>query len=264
MHRTYGILAASALIAAASLPAGAAIVTEEITYRHGDTQLVGVLAYDDATTAARPGVLVLPEWWGRNDYPVERARQLAELGYAALAVDMYGDAKVTTDPAEAGKWAAAVAGDPDVARPRAKAALDAFAAVPVVDSDRIAAIGYCFGGRIALEMARAGLPVRGVVSFHGSLDTARPAKPGQVKARVLVCHGAADPMVSAKDVAFLKEEMAAAGADARVIEYEGAVHSFTNPAADKIGMEGVGYHEDADRKSWDDMKEFLADALGEK
>ncbi len=236
----------------------AEIRTETIEYAQGDLKLKGFLAYDDAVADQRAGVLVIPEWWGLNDYPKSRAEQLAALGYVAFVADMYGEGKTTTDPGEAGRWAGA-AREAGLAE-RAQAALDVLKRREQTDPARVAAIGYCFGGTTVLEMARAGHDLRGVVSFHGNLATAHPARDG-VTARILVLHGAADPMVPPAQVNAFKEEMDQADADYRVIEYEGAVHAFSNPNADKAGLEGVAYQEKADKESWEAMKAFLSDVL---
>lgn len=253
-----GVLA-STLVPAAE----AAIQHRDVTYEHGGVKMVGVLAWDDAVKGKRPGVVVFPEWWGRNAYPIGRADQLAKLGYVAFAADMYGGGRATTDPKEAGKWAGEVRGDPALMRGRAGAALDALNAQPEVDPGRVAAIGYCFGGTAALELARSGADLDGVVSFHGNLDTKRRAEPGDVKAKVLVLHGEADPHVPPETVKAFREEMKAAGADARVVGYPGAVHGFTNPANKGSTTPGLGYQEEADRKSWEEMKGFLGKVLGQ-
>jgi len=185
---------------------------------------------------------------------------LAELGYTALAVDMYGDGKQANHPDDAGKFAGEVSANMPVAKVRFLAALDSLKSDPTVDAERIAAIGYCFGGGTVLNMARLGVDLKGVVSFHGSLGTDDPAQPGAVKAKVLVCHGAADSFVTAEQIADFKKEMESAGVDYKFIAYEGALHSFTNPDADRYAKEfglGVGYNAAADQGSWADMQEFF-------
>src|SRR5687768_9574496 len=178
----------------------AAIQTKPIEYKAGDVTLKGVLAWDDAVQGKRPGVIVVHEWWGNNDYPQRRARQLAEMGYVGFAVDMFGDGKTTRDPKQAGEWATAVAQDRGTLEARVRAALDTLKAQPQVDPARVAAIGYCFGGGVALEMARLGMDLAGVVSFHGTLATRNPASKGQVKSRVLVLTGDADDFVPKSQV----------------------------------------------------------------
>lgn len=233
---------------------------EPLTYRHGDLELVGSLAYDDALPGRRPGVVVVHEWWGLGEHPRERARRLAGLGYVALAVDMYGGGQVTTDRAVAQKLAGGLRGDPGLLRARAAAGYEALRAHPRVDPERIAAIGFCFGGTVALQMAYAGLPLRGVVSFHGN-----PTPPGEgdaVRARVLVCHGADDPHVQAATIEAFKQAMRERRIDWQWIDYGGAVHSFTNPAADG-SLPGACYDAAADRRSWEHMRQFLAEVLAE-
>ena len=241
-------------------PLLAEVITEELSYRHGDTEMRGMLAYNKANKAAGPGVLVIHEWWGQNDYPRERARMLAELGYTALAVDMYGDGKTAEHPDDAGKFARAVGGNPELAKARFDAALAALREQPMVADDKIAAIGYCFGGGVVINMARAGTDIDGVVSYHGSLDTGTPAQAGDIKTRVLVFNGAADPLVTTEQIEAFKGEMDAAGADYRFVNYPGALHGFTNPGADEKGKAfslPLAYDEKADRDSWEQTLAFF-------
>ncbi len=233
------------------------IVKTPIHYRQGDANLEGVLVFDDASSAKRPGILVFPEWWGLNDYPKQRAEQLAKLGYVAFAADMYGDDKTTEDPAEATKLSAAVKNDLDTLRARAQAALDVLRADPHVDSDKIAAIGYCFGGTVALELARSGAPLAGAVSFHGGLATDRPDDAKNIKGKILVCTGGDDAFVPPAQVAGFEEEMRRGGVDWQVIVYGGAHHAFTNPKADSHHLRNIAYNADADRRSWAAMKSFF-------
>jgi dienelactone hydrolase len=239
----------------------AKVVLKEIPYKAGDTDMLGYLAYDDAITDKRPGVAVVHEWWGNNDYAKMRAQKLAELGYVAFAVDMFGKGKITDDPKQAGEWAGTVKNNPDIARQRMTAGLEILKQQPKSDPEKIAAIGYCFGGTVVLHSARANRPLKGVVSFHGDLSTVRPAtkKP---QAKILVCAGAADPMVPKEQVDTFRKEMESAGADFKIIEYPDAQHSFTNPKADSHNIPGVKYNEAADTKSWEDMKAFFKDVLG--
>jgi dienelactone hydrolase len=238
------------------------IHTEPVTYAAGDTTLRGCLATDRSKQGARPGVLVVHEWWGLNDYIRRRARMLAELGYSALAVDMYGDGKVADNPTDAGALMNAVLADREAAEDRFRAAYELLRSQPTVDPTRIAAIGYCFGGAVVLHAARTGMPLRGVVSFHGALSSFHKPAPGGVKAKLLVCHGAADRLVPEADVAAFKQEMDQAKADYRFIAYPNAQHGFTNPetdaAAKRFGGFPIGYDAEADRRSWQDMTEFLA------
>jgi dienelactone hydrolase len=240
------------------------ITTEPLTYTAGGATLRGMLAMDSARGGPRPGVLVVHEWWGLNDYIERRARMIAELGYVALAVDMYGDGKVAGNPADAGALMNSVLGNIKSGEERFRAAYDALRARPEVDADRIAAIGYCFGGAIVLHAARIGMPLRGVVSFHGALGSFHTPAPGGVKAKILVCHGAADSLVPDADIAAFKQQMDHAKADYRFVAYPNALHGFTNPDADaKAKQYGIPLAYDAatDRRSWQDMQEFLAHAF---
>lgn len=246
--------------------AQAAVVGEEIDYRVGDVTLQGYLAYDDAIDGPRPGVLVVHEWWGHNEHARESARRLAEQGYVALALDMYGDGRLAEHPDQAGEFASAVMSDMDTARARFEAAMDVLGEHSAADPDQIAAIGYCFGGAVVLNMARMGLPgLDGVASFHGSLGTPVPARPGEVHARVLVLHGADDPLVPEEQVEAFRAEMDAAGVDYEFIAYPGATHSFTNPEADanaeRFGLP-LGYDAEADQQSWAELQAFLDELFG--
>lgn len=239
--------------------AAGAIRTERIEYRHGDAVLEGYLAYDDAATAKRPGVLVVHEWWGLNDYAKRRVEQLARLGYVAFALDMYGRGKVTTDPKVAGQWAGSFRNDRGLMRARAAAGLEVLRGRPQVDQERLAAIGYCFGGTVALELARSGANLKGAVSFHGGLATPNPADARNIKGKVLVLHGADDTFESPAEIAAFQDEMRQAKVDWQMVYYGGAVHSFTNPDADKAGIKGVAYNAAADRRSWQAMRDFFAE-----
>ena len=243
---------------------GAAAAGEEVSYSADGTTLKGYIARPAKADGKRPGVLVVHEWWGNNDYPRKRADMLAQLGYVALALDMYGDGKVASHPKDAGAFAGEVRKQMDVAEKRFRAALALLAGQRDVDTRRIAAIGYCFGGGMVLEMARRGLPLAGVVSFHGSLPTQTPARPGGVKAKVLVLNGADDPFVKPEQIEAFKKEMDAAGVDYRFINYPGAVHAFTNPDATENGKKfnmPLAYNADADRKSWEEMQRLFGAIL---
>ena len=247
-----------------ALTSGAAVVGREVTYTAGETTMKGFLAYDDAAKSARPGILVVHEWWGHTPYARKRATMLAELGYVALAVDMYGDGKTAAHPDDAGKFAGEVRKNMPVGEARFRAARKLLAEQPQTDASKVAAIGYCFGGSVVLHMARVGEPLAGVVSFHGSLGTETPAKADAVKARVLVCTGEDDVMIPAEQVKAFETEMTDAHAKFRIVSYKGAKHSFTNPDADKFGQEfkiPLAYNADADQASWDDMKRFLREAF---
>ena len=239
----------------------AEIKTEEVRYQQGETTLNGYLAYDDAIEGKRPGILVVHEWWGHNAYVRKRAEMLAALGYIALAIDMYGEGKLATHPDTAGKFSSEVIKNMEgIGKARFLAALDVFKNHPMADSQRVAAIGYCFGGATVLQMARLGVDLSGVVSFHGSLSGPFLARPGQVKARVLVCNGADDSFVTPEQIASFKKEMEEAGVDYRFVNYEGAQHSFTNPQADELGRTfnlPLAYNAQADQQSWQDMQAFF-------
>lgn len=244
--------------------AQAEIQGKEVQYEANGTTLKGYLAYDDAVAGKRPGVLVVHEWWGHNEYARKRAEMLAGLGYTALAVDMYGNGKQAAHPDEAGQFASEVAENAPVAKERFLAGLNFLKAQESVNPEKIAAIGYCFGGATVLNMARAGVDLKGVVSFHGSLATETPAQPGTVKAKVLVAHGAADSFIPQEDIDAFKKEMEAAGVDYKFVAYPEAKHSFTNPDADKISAEfalPIAYNAPADKKSWEDMQAFLQEVF---
>jgi dienelactone hydrolase len=254
------ILIAICLMLAYATTGQAAVLGQEVQYRSGDTVLKGYLAYDDSIPGRRPGILVVHEWWGHNAYARKRARMLAELGYTALAVDMYGEGKKAAHPDDAGRFSSELKQNLPLAKTRFIAALELLKQHPTVDSKHTAAIGYCFGGGIVLEMARAGLDLDGVVSFHGSLGTATPARSGVVKAKVLVLNGADDPFVKPEHIARFKEEMKAAGVPYRFVNYPGARHSFTNPDADSFGRRfalPLAYNLEADIQSWRAMQEFF-------
>ena len=256
--------AASMPIAAASKPAST-LEHKEITYKVGDLEMKGYLAWDPSQTGPRPGVLVVHEWWGHNDYARRRANDLAKLGYVAFSVDMYGDGKTVDHPKDAGAMAGAVMSDPDGAQARFEAAKKVLTDFEMTDATKVAAIGYCFGGAIVLHMARRGVDLDAVASFHGSLGTKEPVtKTGVIKAKILVAHGADDPFVKASEIEAFKKEMTTAGADMRFEAYEGAVHSFTNPGADVFGEKfglPLKYNEAADKKSWESMKALFKEAF---
>jgi dienelactone hydrolase len=241
--------------------ASADIKTEPVDYRDGDVELQGFVAYDDSTTDKRPVVLVVPEWWGLNEYAKERARQLAQMGYVGFAVDMYGKDVVTTDKDRAGELAGKLYGDAKLWRGRITAGLKAAQGHPRVDATRVAAIGFCFGGSTVLQLAYTGADVDGVVSFHGGL--APPdAGDGEIKAKILILHGADDPMVPDAKVQPVIEALRAKKADWQLVYYGGAVHSFSNPKAGGTGIPGVAYHKATADRSWRLMKSFLDELFG--
>jgi dienelactone hydrolase len=242
------------------------VVEKSVGYTSQGVNFKGYLAYDENVKGKRPGVLVVHEWWGLNDYARKRARMLAELGYAALAVDMYGDGKTAMHPDDAGRFSSELMKNFDVAKARFLAALDFLKQQSMVDPTRIAAIGYCFGGGVVLNMARQGVDLKGVASFHGSLATVKLAQPGMVKAKVLVLHGADDKFIKPEQIDAFKKEMSDAQVDYQFISYPGAVHSFTSPDADTLGKKfnmPIAYNADADKKSWNELKAFLKKIFGE-
>jgi dienelactone hydrolase len=250
------------LLLCLAFTARAEIASAPLEYIHEGVKLQGVVFWDDARTGKRPGVLVVHEWWGLNDYAKDRARQLAALGYVALAADMYGAGRTTDRQDEAGAWSGAVTGDVAVWRGRARAGLAALAARPDVAAGQLAAIGYCFGGSTVMQLAYSGADLKGVVSFHGSLPVGEPEAMRAVKARILVAHGAADPFVPAEQVQRFQAALAAAGLDWQFMSYSGAEHSFTAPGADARGMKGVKYDANADRRSWRLMQDFFGEIFG--
>lgn len=273
MHlRRAGILAAALTVASvgcAGEEAGESretsmapdIQTREIEYRYGDTSLQGFIAWDDAVQGKRPGVLVVHEWWGHNEHARNQARRLAEAGYVGFALDMYGEGKLATHPEDAQAMVAEATQDPSVAMGRFNAAVQQLKQDPHVDPERIAAIGYCFGGSVVLTMARAGADLDAVASFHGAMPTSAPVDSGTVRARMLVLAGAADPLVPPEQVAAFADEMREAGARIEVISYPGAQHSFTNPEADARGIDGLAYNAEADRQSWAALLEMLEEVF---
>jgi len=253
------------LVLATFAQAQGAVIGKEVSYRAGDVDLKGYIAFDDAIAGKRPGVIVVHEWWGLNDYARRRADMLAKEGYVALAVDMYGKGQTADHPDEAGKFAALVSKNLPLERQRFLAGLEVLKAEPHTDATRLAAIGYCFGGGVVLQMARDGVDLKGVVSFHGELGTQNLAKPGAIKARILVFQGGDDKFIPMKiRQAFIKE-MTEAGADFTFHSFPGALHSFTNPDADELGKKfnlPLAYQEKADLESWGEMLDFFNHIFG--
>jgi len=237
----------------------AAVQTKVIEYKQSDQVLEGYLAWDDAVTGSRPGVLVVHEWTGLGDYAKMRAKMLAEMGYIAFSADIYGKGIRPATPQEAGAQAGMYKNNPKLMRDRVRAGLDALRREPLCDPKRVAAIGYCFGGTCVLELARSGADVAGVVSFHGGLATATPADAKHIRGKVLVLHGGDDPHVPPKEVDAFEDEMRAAGVGWQVVVYGGAVHAFTNPSAGSDKSRGAAYNAAADRRSWETMKAFFAE-----
>lgn len=247
-------------------PLRAEVTGREVSYTAGDTTLKGYLAWNGASPGKRPGVLVIHEWWGHNDYARQRAEKLAGLGYVALAVDMYGDGKTADHPKDAGAFAGEVMQNIETGEARFAAAMDFLKAQPQTDGTRLAAVGYCFGGAVALHMARIGMDLDAVASFHGNLSAKTEAEEGKVKARVLVCHGADDAFIPQEQVDAFHREMNDAGVDYRFEAYPGAVHGFTNPDATALGKKfdlKLAYDKKADQASWEALKKLLAEVFGE-
>lgn len=243
-----------------SVQVQAEIVTEVVDYSDGEISMKGYITHDDSIKGKRPGIIVVHEWWGHNDYAKRRARMLAKLGYSAIALDMYGGGKNASHPKDAGMFAGEVKKNMAVAEKRFMAAYNLLQKQEHVAKDKVAAIGYCFGGGIVLEMARRGVELDGVVSFHGSLGTKSVAKRGKVKAKVLVLNGEVDPFVKQTEIAIFKDEMRAARVDFEFISYPNAKHAFTNPGADKFGNKfkiPLAYNKAADENSWAEMKRFF-------
>jgi len=258
----HSIMKTLSLIAllAGTLATQAAIHTETVEYKHGDVTLEGHLAYDNAINTTRPAVLISHQWKGLSDYEKKRAEMLAKLGYVVFAVDIYGKGIRPKDAATASAEAGKYKGDRALLRERVNAGLETLRKQKFVDPKRIAAIGYCFGGTTVIELARSGADVAGVVSFHGALDSPKPEDGKNIKCKVLALHGADDPFVPEKDIAAFESEMRNAGVDWQLINYGGAVHSFTDWNADG-SMKGAKYDKRADERSWEDMKQFFVEIL---
>lgn len=235
----------------------AALKTQLVEYRDGDQVLEGYLAYDAAKVGKRPAVLIVHDWKGVGPNVQQRAQQLARLGYLAFAADIYGKGVRPDSPAAASAQAGKYKQDRALFRSRLQAGYRAMLASPQADAGRTAAIGYCFGGTGVLELARAGADVRGVVSFHGGLDSPTPADGKNIRGKVLILHGAEDPFVKPADIDALLAELRSADVDWQMITYSGAVHSFTHPEAGNDASTGVAYNASADRRSWGAMRQFL-------
>lgn len=233
------------------------VVTETVTYEHNGEKLEGYLARDDGIEGKRPGVLVVHEWWGLNEFARRQAEELAGMGYNAFALDMYGKDKVTDHPDKASEWSGRVSSDVDLWRKRAKVGLDVLRRDSYTDKSRIAAVGYCFGGSTVQQLAYTGADISGVVSFHGSLLEPPEGIKGADTPKILICHGASDPMTKKKNIPEYISAMEGSGIDWQLIIYGGARHSFTNPDADDNEMDATAYDESADRRSRRHMKIFL-------
>jgi len=233
------------------------LVEQEVVYTSDSTNLKGFLVYDNKIKGKRPGVLIVHEWWGLNDYARSRARMLAELGYTAFALDMYGDGKTANHPEDAQKFASAIFSNVKMGEDRFLAAYNFLKRQETVEPNNIAAAGYCFGGAVVLHMARIGTDLKAVASFHGGIQAITPAEEGKVKAFVLVCNGADDPFTTQEQIDAFKKEMDSAKVQYKFVNYPGAIHSFTSPAADSLGRKfnmPLAYNEKADKESWQEMK----------
>lgn len=242
-----------------ALPVAAEIQTKAVHYEHDGEKLTGHLYWDDAQRGERPGVLVVHEWWGLNEYAKKRARMLTELGYVAFAADMYGGGKVTETPDQAREWMQEVTADVEGWRERAAEGLKQLVAGGRVDEDRLAAIGYCFGGATVLQMAYGNAPVRGVVSFHGALPSAPEEVKGKIDPQILVLHGNADSFIAPEVVTHFRKKLEASEAVWEMNSYGGVKHGFTNPDADRSGIPNLAYDGRADRRSWKGMQDFFAE-----
>ena len=241
----------------------AEVLKNAVSYQHDDLELEGYLAYDDSIEGKRPAILVVHEWWGLNDYARRRVEQLARMGYVSFGLDMYGKGKVTEHPEQAAEWVKQVNSNVRLWQQRALAGLEILKKDPRTDTTRIAAIGYCFGGATVQQLAYSGAHIKGIVSFHGSLlppmdDQAKP-----VKAKILICHGAADPFAEEGAVQNYISAMERAGLDWQMIIYGGAKHGFTNPDADQAGMKALRYSKSADQRSRGHMEKFFEEIFGQ-
>ncbi|MCW5765384.1 MAG: dienelactone hydrolase family protein [Phycisphaeraceae bacterium] len=263
MTRAIAIVALVALLPLfAAEPAMAKIKTEVVEYQIDGQKFQGFLSYDDADDRPRPGVVVFPEWWGCNDYARTRAEMLAAMGYIAFAADMYGQGRTTADSKQAGAWAGEVFGDNAALRRRAAAALAQLAGHKLADRTRLAAIGYCMGGTVATELARTGADLKAVVAFHASTFAGKDAAANKdIKAVVMICHGAEDDFVKPEEITNFHAFMKEAGKRFVFISYSGAVHAFTNPNADKANIPSVRYNADADRRSWRHMRDLFEEVF---
>lgn len=242
-------------------PVWGELKSQVVDYQDGETRLQGYLVWDDSQTGRRPGVLVVHEWWGLNDYARQRARQLAELGYVAFALDMYGAGKVTRHPDQAGSWMKEIRNNNRQWVTRAETGLSVLKRRPEVDPQRLAAIGYCFGGATVLQMAYSGLDLDAVVSFHGSLPVPQESQLKQIQASILVAHGSADPFVPREAATTLINALDRAGVDWELAMFGNTRHGFTNPSAAEYGMEALAYNRQADRRSWAMMRELFDEVL---
>ena len=240
------------------------IESASVEYSAGTTAMKSFISKPEKEQFTHPGILVFPEWWGLTDYLERRTKQLAELGYVAMAVDMYGEGKIASDPEEAGALMNGVLSKMEEGEARVLTAIDFLKSQAEVDANRLGAIGYCFGGAMVLHAARKGWPLRAVASFHGSLGANHQAESGDVHTKIMVCHGEADAMVTSDNVKEFSREMNRLGAEYVIKTYPDALHGFTNPATTALGQKygiPVGYNETADLQSWDELKDFLSEHI---
>ncbi|MDB5050823.1 MAG: dienelactone hydrolase family protein [Fibrobacteres bacterium] len=248
--------AAFALILSVSALSGAAVKTEIVAYKQDTTTLEGLLVYDGAAKGKQPGIVLGPDWMGVSDLAKQYAEKVAKLGYVVLVADIYGKNVRPKDMKEAGAASDIYKKDRALMQARVRAAYDQLRKSARVDTSRLAAMGYCFGGGVALELARSGAPLKGTITFHGNLDTPHPEQAKNIKGEVLVNHGADDPFVTPDQVKAFTDEMRAGGVDWRLIKYGGAVHGFTNPNAGTDNSKGMAYNAKADKRSWQAMVDF--------
>ncbi len=259
MHRFISML----LLLVMGATVQAEVQTKAVAYEDEGTPLTGYLYWDDAVKGKRPGILVVHEWWGLNDYAKQRARMLAELGYVSFAADMYGGHRVTDQPEQAREWMQEITADVDLWRQRADQGLEQLKASDLVAPDKVAGIGYCFGGGTLLQMAYGGASLKGIVSFHGSLPAAPNDAKGKIQSKILVLHGQADSFVTPEVVTNFQNKLEEAGANWEMDIYGGARHSFTNPHAADHGMENLKYDAQADTRSWQRMQLFFNELFGD-
>jgi len=249
-----------------TVEAQANIVGEEVSYSTDDLTMNGYLAYDESIEGPRPGILVVHEWWGHDDYARSRADSLAKLGYVAFALDMYGEGKQASHPEDAQKFSGQVMSNFESAKNRFQQALETLKGHPNVNTEQIGAVGYCFGGSVAIAMANAGFDLGGVAAFHAGLQLPVMPEEDTTSARILVMNGADDPFITEEQVNNLNSAMESAGVDYNYISYEGVKHSFTNPEATARGEEfnlPLEYDEEADRQSWETMKNFFEETFSD-
>jgi dienelactone hydrolase len=254
-------LLAASLALVFVLPVSAAVRTKSVNYEYDGQKFTGMLAWDDAKTGKRPGVLVVHEVWGLNDYAKQRAEKLAAMGYVAFACDMYGDGKQSSHPEDAFKFMAEAKKNEETWRGRANTALKVLRDHELVDSTNLAAIGYCFGGATIMQLAYTGADLKAIVSFHGGFPPPTAEQAGAIKCKVMICHGAQDPLIQESAMQGIRKSLDDAKVDYEMIYYGGAMHSFTVPDAEKSGIKGLAYNAAADRRSWRDMQDLFREVF---